>query len=234
MTAKDQDTLAQAIGTRYRDHLRNELELMKTIPSIGEDLSKIKSTSQYGMLLAELEDGAETPRRFLHDPLMDSLRQRVVASMHLGQQNGGTSLVKLFNSRLESEIARTIGSAATGRLTDTEFNALKEWSLTAFSAAMSIEAIDEYLPDRDLRSRKIGIRGATTGGSLALMLTRMGYQVVAIEDINGTVYKKEGFSVRDLQRLDNIALNERNVLNGCRRKAQASATFPWGRWATKT
>lgn len=212
MTAKDQDTLAQAIGTRYRDHLRNELELMKTIPSIGEDLSKIKSTSQYGMLLAELEDGAETPRRFLHDPLMDSLRQRVVASMHLGQQNGGTSLVKLFNSRLESEIARTIGSAATGRLTDTEFNALKEWSLTAFSAAMSIEAIDEYLPDRDLRSRKIGIRGATTGGSLALMLTRMGYQVVAIEDINGTVYKKEGFSVRDLQRLDNIALNERNVL----------------------
>ncbi|MCA9402965.1 MAG: hypothetical protein KC897_04225 [Candidatus Omnitrophica bacterium] len=212
MTAKDQDTLAQAIGTRYRDHLRNELELMKTIPSIGEDLSKIKSTSQYGMLLAELEDGAETQMRFLHDPLMDSLRQRVVASMHLGQQNGGTSLVKLFSSRLESEIARTIGSAATGRLTDTEFNALKEWSLTAFSAAMSIEAIDEYLPDRDLRSRKIGIRGATTGGSLALMLTRMGYQVVAIEDINGTVYKKEGFSVRDLQRLDNIALNERNVL----------------------
>ncbi|MBZ0165958.1 MAG: hypothetical protein K8I00_04055, partial [Candidatus Omnitrophica bacterium] len=212
MTAGDQDTMAQAIGDRYLDHLHLELEQLKTLKSIGQDLSKIKSTSSYGQHLRELQDTNPEQGRFLTDPLIDALRQRVVASLYLGQQNGGTSLVKLFNSPLRADIQRTLGAVATGRLTDTELNALKEWSLGAFSAAMSIEAINEYMPESKLRSKKIGIRGATTGGALALMLTRLGYTVVAIEDINGTVYKEEGFSIAELGRLDAIDLNNRNVL----------------------
>ncbi|MGE0267326.1 MAG: ARMT1-like domain-containing protein [Candidatus Omnitrophota bacterium] len=206
MTAKDQNTLSEAINQRYLQHLQYELEMIKS--KVGENLSSL-TTTEYGGLLADLEQGT-VRGKFLQEPLIDVLRQRVVALAPLGRQNGGTSLVKLFNSKLKDDLARTIGAATTGLLTKEDDISLKEWSLAAYSTAMSVEAIIDYLK-LEKHGTKIGIKGATTGGSLALMLTRLGYKVVAIEDIHGTVYNPEGFSTVELQRLESININQRNV-----------------------
>jgi len=207
MSASDQNTLSEAIKQRYLQHLQYELEMIKTIA--GENLTNLRTT-EYGGILSELEQGTTVNGKFLQDPLIDILRQRVVAMLPLGRQNGGTSLVKLFNSRLKDDLPRIIGAATTGRLTKEEDVALKEWSLAAYSSAMSVESIVDYL-QLNKKDLKIGIKGATTGGSLALMLTRLGYTIVAMEDLHGTVYKPEGFSLVELQRLETINLNNRNL-----------------------
>lgn len=76
--------------------------------------------------------------------------------------------------------------------------------ITGYGVAMATDEAWKYLKGK--KDAKIAIQGfGSVGGSAALWLTKQGYKVIAISDINGTYYNEEGLNVKDL-------LNARNRL----------------------
>ncbi len=216
LSSSEQELIAHTIEKRYVQHLQAELNAIKRHTG-NEDLTQINPVD-YAGLLFEIESADPDNLSYIQNPLINHLREHVIASAWLGQQNGGTSIVQLFGSRLKDDISRIIGASATGSLSRGDEVSIQEWALPAFSAAMSIERIMQELESRpdfnemDRSQMKVGVMGAAMGANLALLLRRAGYSVVAIKDINGTVYKPEGFTVSELQELNASELIGRNVL----------------------
>lgn len=215
MTPADMDVIVKAIQERYVEHLKIGL---KKVREFGVDPRTFK-IEDYNRLIAG--DG------FLQDDFIQEMRRKVIAALNEGRLDLDTLE---FDGQLKTEILKIIGAGATGGTEENGGLPHAKMAVTGHGVIVGAHAVMQYIKDNpEFRAQyhleplyqlmlkgkvKTAVQGAgDVGASAALKLARLGYLVVAISDVNGTVHKPEGFTVEELQRLVNSDSKTRNVLN---------------------
>ncbi|MBZ0166406.1 MAG: hypothetical protein K8I00_06320, partial [Candidatus Omnitrophica bacterium] len=206
MSSANQETIIAGINRRYTRHLMNEI---RSLLDHKVDVFNL-NLSTYGEALAEIE--RKTGKIFLNDSLIGFMRKRLLLALPKGKENGSLIMEKVFTTQLKNEIGKIIGSAVTGGSAKVGAISHVELAVTGDSTWHSIKAILDYkaLDPTTLKTAVVG--AGDVGGSIALKMARQGLKVIAISDINGVVHKPAGFTVAELQNLNNTVPGKRNVL----------------------
>ena len=238
ITPEDIKLVVETAQKRYLMHLERELLLLISRGLRMEELS----AEGYEEELRKIEQ--EFKIVFMHEPQIEKMRAELLKMVKAKTIKDAFTVKKRrpkhieFSEDIRGVFYKILGSIVAGGTWEMGALPLPDISPTGYGACFAVELAVEHLKqkgvipaERPNNEISIRIQGAgDVGGAAAYFLALMGYKIVAISDVNGVVYKRDGFSLEALKALYIKNIKERDVTVDLAKDADEVSGDPEALW----